>query len=156
MGRVGRFPCGGRRGNIKKNYNEATLLLGTWQAPIKQEEGRVSVSGLNVYCEWTSGILFLSSWKQLRLTVHSDCLAAPPLPSLLFQSLRSGGQFAFRVNFQNLTLNLPADAFLKLCSSAELSLPDSAIACVSLLYGNLHQHKPEYCQLTKHSQTRRK
>lgn len=49
---------------------------------------------------------------------------------------------------KDLKLSLSADAFLKLCCSAELSLPDSPIPCVSLLYGNLHQHKPEYCQLT--------
>lgn len=91
------------------------------------------MSSLNIYCEWTNGILFLSSWKQLCLKVHSACFVAPLFPSLLFQILWSWGQFAFTVNFQRLTRNLPANAFLKLCCSAVLSFPDSFLVCLCFL-----------------------
>lgn len=70
------------------------------------------MSSLNIYCEWTNGILFLSSWNQLCLKVHSACFVAPHFPSLLFQRLWSWGQFAFTVNFQRLTLKFLQVLFL--------------------------------------------
>lgn len=101
-------------------------------------ECRVWVSTVNVH---NAVLLFLSSWKQLCLKVPSSCWVVPHFPSLQFQRLWSWSQFAFRVNFQRVTLNLSASASVKLCCSAVLSLPDSSIACVSLVHGNLHQHK---------------
>lgn len=119
-----------KEGNIKINQNAATLLLGALQALINHGQGRMS--SLSIYCEWTNGILFLSSWKQLWLKVHSACSEVPHFPSLLFRDCESWGQFAFTVNFQRLTSNLSANSFLTivLFYSAE---PPWWVYCLCLL-----------------------
>lgn len=90
---------------------------------------------LNIYCEWTNGILFLSAWKLPWPRVRSACLVISPFPSLLFQReckveanlrLESTSKDWHWIFLQRL--------FLKLCCSAVLSMPDSSLACFAALW----------------------
>lgn len=151
MGRVRRLPCVGRRENIKINQNEATLLLGALQAPINHGHGRMS--SLSTYCEWTNGILFLSSWKQLCLKVHSACSVVPHFPSLLFRDCEAEANLHLQSISKDWQATFLQTLFLQLCCSTVPSLPDGSIACVSCFMAIYINRSPEYCQLTQHTKS---